>query len=265
MKIQILSDLHNEFLRSNQSTSSHHWGGVIPITDADIVVLAGDIDTGKYGAEWAIQESVRLSKPIVYVLGNHEFYRNEYNTLRNEISQLCNGTDVHCLDCGVFINDDIRIIGATLWTDYEINTHVQKEHAMYIVEKSLADHKLIEFQTSEIKRRFMPLDALSIHNKELRWIEEQLLKPFNGKTMIVTHHGPHPVCQHPGFPMSEITTAFHSDLSKLIDVYEIDLWVYGHTHSNLDVHVLNTRIVSNQAGYPGENVKDFNDSFVLTL
>jgi len=265
VKIQILSDLHNEFLRSNQSTPSHHWRGVIPIIDADIVVLAGDIDTGKHGAQWAIKESVRLSKPIVYVLGNHEFYRNEYNALRNEISQLCNGTDVHYLDCDVFIHEDIRVIGATLWTDYEINPHVQKEQAMAIVEKNPADHRLIEYQTSEIKRRFMPMDALSIHNKELRWIEEQLLKPFKGKTMIVTHHGPHPVCQHPGFPMSEITTAFHSDLSKLIDMYDIDVWVYGHTHSNIDEHVLNTRIVSNQAGYPGENVKDFDDSFVLTL
>ena len=148
MKIQILSDLHNEFLRNNQSTSSHHWNGVIPITDADIIILAGDIDTGKYGAECAIQESVRLSKPIVYVLGNHEFYRNEYNTLRKEISQLCNDTDVHFLDCGVFIYGDIRIIGATLWTDYAINTNVQKEQAMYIVEKNLADHRLIEYQTS---------------------------------------------------------------------------------------------------------------------
>ncbi len=48
-------------------------------------------------------------------------------------------------------------------------------------------------------------------------------------------------------------------------MHEIDVWVYGHTHSNLDMSVLNTRIVSNQAGYPSENVKDFDDRFVLTL
>ena len=59
MKIQILSDLHNEFLRSGQSNSSHHWSGVIPKTDADIIILAGDIDTGINGAQWTIDESAR--------------------------------------------------------------------------------------------------------------------------------------------------------------------------------------------------------------
>ena len=159
----------------------------------------------------------------------------------------------------------MRIIGTTLWTDYEVNSNKPKDFAMSIVEKSLADHKLIEFKTGENKRRFTPLDALSIHKKELNWIEEQLANRFDGKTIIVTHHGPHPLCQHPDYPMSEITTAFHSDLSQLIEKHEIDLWIYGHTHANLNTTVTNTRIVSNQAGYPGENVKGFDENFVLTL
>ena len=62
-----------------------------------------------------------------------------------------------------------------------------------------------------------------------------------------------------------MSTAFHSDLSKLIDRYDIDLWGYGHTHANLDEVVSNTRIVSNQAGYPGENVQGFKDDFVITI
>lgn len=265
MKIQILSDLHNEFLRNGKVASGHHWDGLIPESNADVIVLAGDIDTGTQGIQWAIQESERLSKPVIYVPGNHEYYHNEYFGLRIEMASLCDDAGVHCLDCGEFISDGVRIIGATLWTDYEVNTEVPIDVAMDFVENSLPDHRVIKFKCADEIRRFMPLDALSIHEKELVWLQKKLDTPFDGKTVVVTHHGPHVVCQHPGFPVCEITGAFHSDLSGLIERYDIDLWVYGHTHSNLDVVVSNTRIVSNQAGYPGENVTGFNQQFVLTI
>ena len=77
MKIQILSDLHNEFLRNGKKNPTRKWSAVIPETDADIIILAGDIDTGTKGAEWAILESERLGKPILYVLGNYEFYGHD--------------------------------------------------------------------------------------------------------------------------------------------------------------------------------------------
>lgn len=265
MKIQILSDLHNEFLRNGKDSSAHHWNGFISPCNADVIVLAGDIDNGTQGIGWAIRESRRLGKPLIYVPGNHEYYHNEYASLKNEMASLCVDSDVHCLDCGVYVSAGVRIIGATLWTDYEVNTNVPKDVVMEFVENSLPDHRVIKFKCANEIRRFMPLDALSIHEKELSWLQQQLESPFEGKTVVVTHHGPHLLCQHPGFPVCEITGAFHSDLTTLIESHDIDLWVYGHTHSNLDVVVSNTRIVSNQAGYPGENVTGFNDVFTVDV
>ena len=46
MKIQLLNDLHNEFLSNGNNNPGHKWPGFIPETDADIIILAGDIDTG---------------------------------------------------------------------------------------------------------------------------------------------------------------------------------------------------------------------------
>jgi predicted phosphodiesterase len=63
MRVHILSDLHLEF----GSTP-------IPRTDADVVVLAGDIHLGREGRKWI--RSQFTDKPVIYVLGNHEFYRN---------------------------------------------------------------------------------------------------------------------------------------------------------------------------------------------
>jgi len=84
MKIQLLSDLHNEFLRSGRIDLNHKWSGLIPEVETDIIVLAGDIDTGINGVEWAVKESERLAKNIVYVLGNHEFYGHEYSDLKEK-------------------------------------------------------------------------------------------------------------------------------------------------------------------------------------
>ncbi len=61
MKILVLSDLHNEF----------EVFDALPIA-ADVVVLAGDIDVGTAGIAWA--ERTFLA-PVVYVAGNHEFFR----------------------------------------------------------------------------------------------------------------------------------------------------------------------------------------------
>lgn len=265
MKIQLLSDLHNEFLRRGKKVPGHQWSGVIPQTDADIIILVGDIDTGTKGAEWAISESERLGKNIIYVLGNHEFYGHEYASLREKIAGLCEGTGVHCLDPGVTIQDGVRFIGTTLWTNYKADISVPRDLVMYYVDVTLADHRRIKYRIGNSYRRFKPKDALAIHLNELNWLEKQLEVNHQGKTVVVTHHGPHPICQHPAFPVSEMSGAFHSDLGALIEKNDIDVWVYGHTHANLDRIIFDTRIISNQAGYPGENVGSFDAGFLVDL
>ena len=265
MKIQLLSDLHNEFLREGREHSNRKWLGSIPETDADIIILAGDIDTGIRGAEWAIAESERLGKNILYVLGNHEFYRHEYYTVKERIAEICEGTKVHCLDSEIHVQGDVRFLGATLWTDYLADTRVSREMAMAHIEQNLVDHRVIQFNSGSKDNRFKPENALAIHNHELNWLLQHLQADYQGKTVVITHHGPHPVCQHPAFPVSEMSAAFHSELSELITEYDIDVWAFGHTHANVDEIIGNTRIVSNQAGYPGEAVEGFDAGFIIEL
>lgn len=61
MKLQILSDLHLELSKFEPFA-----------TDADIIVLAGDIALEDNGIIWA--RAVFPNKEIIYVPGNHEFY-----------------------------------------------------------------------------------------------------------------------------------------------------------------------------------------------
>ena len=133
------------------------------------------------------------------------------------------------------------------------------------IENVLADHQKIRFNSRGSYIKFKPHHALTQHNIELNWLKKKLSEPFKGKTVIVTHHGPHPACQHPAFPANEVSAAFHSDLCDLIEMHDINLWIYGHTHANLDTVISETRIISNQAGYPGENVPGFNGGLVVDV
>lgn len=72
--------------------------------------------------------------------------------------------------------------------------------------------------------------------------------PFTGHTVVVTHHDPSLAYQHPSFPLSTTSAGLNSNLDNLIS--QADLWIYGHTHSNLDKVVEGTRLISNQPGYP---------------
>jgi predicted phosphodiesterase len=85
MKLLVLSDLHLEFEPI-----------CIPDTDADVIILAGDINLKTRGIEWAIEAFPNT--PVVAVLGNHEYYGEKYPSLMKKAKQLAVGTHVHLLE-----------------------------------------------------------------------------------------------------------------------------------------------------------------------
>ncbi|WP_228462861.1 metallophosphoesterase [Chryseobacterium caseinilyticum] len=72
MKIQIISDLHQELGFTDLS-----------FDNADVVLLAGDINLGTKGIEW-IKTKIP-GKPVIYILGNHEYYKGSYPKTLNKI------------------------------------------------------------------------------------------------------------------------------------------------------------------------------------
>lgn len=253
-KVQILSDLHNEF-----------YGTMNPIpdivkTDADIIILAGDIDKGVKGVKWAVEQSEKLGKPIVYVPGNHEYYGYDYVQLLAEMRWEALGTDVYLMDNDMDVIEGVRVIGTTLWTDYNADPATSQAKAMQIVGEALNDHFLITYN----EKKFTTDIALELHKDSLEFLKEELAVSTTLPTVVVTHHGPSTLCQHKKFPLSPISTGFHSDLGDLVG--KADLWVYGHTHSNLDTVVHGTRLVANQFGYAfREEMQDFNPDFIVEV
>ena len=51
-----------------------------------------------------------------------------------------------------------------------------------------------------------------------------------------------------------------------MEKYRIDVWCYGHTHTNISFVAKNgRRVISNQRGYPGERMQDFNPGLTIDV
>lgn len=248
MKIQVLSDLHRELDRSFH----------VAKTDADLFVLAGDIDQGVSGIEWAASEADRLGKPVVYVAGNHEHY--DYCIEENERAMRQRAADlgVYFLENDGVMIDRVRFLGCTFWTNYLAAPNESQKNAMWLCKRKLEDHRRIR----KGKKRFHPRDALERHEESAAWLEKELNSSSETPKVVVTHHGPSVACQNPKIRLNTMAAAFVSERDDIVE--KADAWIYGHTHACLDAHIRGTRVVSNQKGYPHEKTS-FENGFFIEL
>jgi len=263
VKIRVLSDLHNEF------------GGVglADDVDCDVVVLAGDIDVQKRASvpAWARQVFPQREREIALVLGNHEGYGWTLGGgLEASVAYARMEADkhgVHLLENDAVELGGVRFLGCTLWTDFALLGDVAL--AQSIAEHAMADFRLIRLARPEHGlRSFTAADSAAIHRKSVAWLDGELSRPYAGKTVVVTHHPPHPRCNHPAHSGSPLSPAFVSDLGWLIEKHTPDVWISGHTHSSYRFQIGKTLMLSNQRGYsntPEEGAGPFDPRLVIAL
>lgn len=240
MALQVSSDQH----------LNRHKSYELPKLKSLAIILAGDIAEGMKGLEYAQQIAEEHQKPVIYVPGNHEYYWHNYIELQTEMRRYAKQIEnVIFLDNDVFELEGIRFIGTTLWTDYELDGRYPRSRVMDIVGRCLNDHRLISYG---LDGKFTTEHALALHREARAFLERELNKPYRGKTVVITHHAPSLKCAHPHFAVDEVAGAFISNMDDLVKM--ADLWIYGHTHANLDIHVGKCRLVSNQLGYSSERL-----------
>lgn len=238
MKLYVLSDLHNEFAPFTP-----------PITDADIVVLAGDIDIQARGVNWANKV---FSQPVIYVCGNHEFYKGHIDHTLRKMRDAA-APHVHVRENQVWVHSGIRFLATTAWTDFSSTGDTVE--AMVTCALRMNDFQMI--RAEESCRRLRPADVIERNNDAFDFLVTELAKPFEGKTIVVSHHCPIPEVagdKHDGHLSAAYTNRWHS-LLPLVDV-----WVFGHTHRAVDIELAGCRLISNPRGYPKEStgfVSDF--------
>jgi len=231
MKLQIYSDLHNELSRFEPATS-----------DADVVILAGDIDLKSRGVKWANEV---FQCPVVYVCGNHEYYGGHIDHTLRKMKEAAL-PHVHVLENQTLILDQVRFLVTTGWTDYTSTGDVQA--ATRIAAEWMNDFRVIRADISY--RRLRPVDLIAKSKTAYKWLAQALDMPFDGKTVVITHHAPvadYLSEEHAG----HLAAAYANDWSDLLG--KADLWVYGHTHVAARFTKNGCRLVSNPRGYPGEH------------
>jgi len=232
LRIHVLSDLHLEAEPF-----------VPPDVGADVIVLAGDIDNGAAGVEWAKRA---FRAPVLYLAGNHEYYENEFEDARAAMNASARGSRVEILDCSERVIDGVRFIGCTLWTDFSLAPEAERPLVMEQARKTNPDYAKIRYGA----RNFTPEDGIALYRQHRSWLERRLAEPASLPTVVVTHFAPHPNSIAAAYVGHPANSGFVLDLEALMG--SAALWIHGHTHTRFDYVVRGTRVVCNPRGYPDE-------------
>ncbi len=261
----VWSDLHDEF-----------WDGfALPDLSAPVdgVLIAGDTHTMGRHLEIPARAARKYACPVVVIWGNHEPYGSIWSELlADEERQLADlraeDLDIRVLHGAATEVAGVRIIGATLWTDLKLYPD-KADLAKRVVANSLNDYRLIK----TAPRRVMTTDdMLRMHAQDKAAVFETLRKPFDGPTLIMTHHLPIRELIHPGRTLGSaekraLNAGFASDFWDEIKQFDIQTWICGHSHDNRNyvgdgdhgpIH-----FVMNPRGYPNEGAA-FDPTYVIT-
>ncbi|MEO8009848.1 MAG: metallophosphoesterase, partial [Betaproteobacteria bacterium] len=146
--------------------------------------------------------------------------------------------------------DGVRFLGSTLWTDFALHG---QENLNQAIAESLK--YVVDFRKIRLGDDFLtPQQTVDLHRDAIAFLQAGLEKPFAGKTVVITHHAPHPNSVHPRWTGSFVNPAFVSDLTRLMG--KSALWFHGHTHDSFDFAVRGTRVLANPMGYRTSNWRE---------
>lgn len=236
MKIQYASDLHLEFAENWQYLKENP----LEVT-GDILVLAGDI--GYLGDDnyskhpfwdWASDNY----KQVIACMGNHEFYKYY------DIATLKDGycleirPNVHSYYNAVMRIDDVDFIVSTLWSKIPVKEAYYTEQCITDFRRILYHGEILTF--ADFNRE---------HERCLFFIKEAIAKSDAKHKIVITHHVPSFRMLCPKFQGSPVNGAFTVELEDFIEQSNVEFWIYGHSHYNIDVNIGKTFCTSNQLGY----------------
>lgn len=248
MKLRILSDLH-------LGASEHSHIDAIKQGDEDVVVCAGDVSNdGVKSLMWLRQTFP--DKAIVFVPGNHEYYGS--NIADMNASMLKVGED---LSIRVLLNDfgklgDIKFVGSTLWSNFQLFHSSQVAYAMSQSERYVNDFYHIEVNPSQKLSAHYVLHNLFA--PALKFLEEQL--ETDEKRVVVTHFAPCTKSVAERYQHDPVTPYFVNNLDYLMG--RAPLFIHGHCHTAFDYECNGSRVVCNPSGYRNEGTK-FNPDLIV--
>lgn len=251
VKFQIVSDLHIEIEDKVPDIKS------LITPSAPVLILAGDIGRiHKYEQlKEFLTEVCKHFEYVLYVLGNHEYYRVKDIPIKSMDELLQDLTTInlsiknlYVLNRSSVIIDNVCIAGCTLWS------YATAEIPSFIVR--------IKNMNRERYNR--------MHIQDLQYIRDMIkyCNVHNHKLLVVSHHCPSYFLLKDSkkHAKDRYKSLYATNLEYLLNSEQIHTWVFGHSHHNKDYRTKGgTRIVSNQKGKPRDNVTDFLSDKVITV
>lgn len=259
MRVQIFSDLHLEY-RGNP---------LPPVSpDADVVVLAGDLAPVRTNRIGEVMRAWNFPD-LLYVPGNHEWYGSEIDSARLKLKGECWDHGVELLDPRVVDRDEVRFVGATLWTDFRLDpTPGAEARAHHEVGDFMPDFNGAIRHFDAEKGLLTTGESARRHAAHRAFIERELARAeAEGveTVVVITHHAPSPVCVRPWYRDSKVNAGFASNLDEVIERYRPRLWIHGHMHDRVDERIGQTRIIANPHGFSLTEGADFDPNLIVTL
>jgi len=221
---------------------------------ADILILSGDIGSlYKYKQLYNfLRKLATYFTHIVYVPGNHEFYKPRDMKIKpvafdklNDVLRILDDQieNLHVLNCSSLLIGNVCIMGCTLWSD------IKCDLPKYIV-------RIHDLDTHSYK---------ALHDNHVRYIKEMIpyCKQHNYRVICVTHHPPTFDVINMANRKQKFVSLYASHLDHLISRENMHTWIFGHVHKNFDLLVNGCRLVCNQKGRIRDNITDFNNCFTL--
>lgn len=252
MTLQYASDLHLEFPENREWLLAHP---IVPV--APVLVLAGDIVPFQKlpSAMDFFRRMGREFEQVLWLPGNHEYYGGDITSRSGTVDELI-APGVRLLNNTAVQLPGLRILCTTLWTPIS-----QLNEAA--VRRGMTDYHAIRHGNGLLH----PAHTTALHHTALAWLKAELEKPFDGHTVVVTHHVPTLLHYPPEFKGDALNEAFAVELHALIETSGATAWIYGHHHRNVPPYTIGrTRMLTNQLGYVrlGEH-RGFDAGAVLEL
>lgn len=245
--VWILSDLH---------VDAEAWAPP-ELPRVDLAVVAGDVANGlvRRSIPWLRDHVVPRARRTVYIPGNHDLWNARFPDEIERGHEAAAAAGIALLDAGQVLDaDGLRVVGASLWTDYALLGAEARPATMAACEDRVAgmrDHRKIQSRTSVGEPcRFRAADAAALHARHRAAVEAALAVPHPGPTIVVTHHAPHPRSLAGGEALTATAAAYASDLGTILEGPDApDIWVHGHLHHSSDYVCGRTRVLSNPRGH----------------
>jgi len=248
MSVLIIADLHLDLWLAD---GRDPFAAVDPdlLAGLDALIIAGDL-SNKPKVRWphAIRHLSRYVDPArIHLLpGNHDYYDHTLDG-DGRLAAIACSEGAHLAQKAELVIGNMRLLCCTLWTDFELGDDAG--HAQRIAIRGMNDYQYIRMARAG-HRRIWPVDTATVHADHRQWLEGRLATPFAGRTLVVTHHCPHPSLI--GDQQGELAAAYGSDLLGLIARFEPEAWFFGHTHHRHEVQEGPTLVRNVSLGYPRE-------------